>query len=303
MPVINNFPASVSKEPPKAPSDAVVLYSLHPFSLKTNNGLKNWNGTLYYIGIYESAASNWNTWDGTTTISAELNNGYYTLYLRGDSNSYLTTGRSNDCVNAYWVFQGVQITCKGNLSNLLRYTTTPTVQSYCFAYLFYNASQVYFDIVLPTSVSRYCYLYTFAGCTGLVKAPDLPMTTLNNACYKNMFYGCTNLTAAPSLPATNLRQECYYSMFVDCKSLATLPALGATTLSTQCYGYMFYGCDNIRLSTTSTSEYSNKYRIPTIGDGTTASNAMVEMFTGTGGTFTGTPSINIEYYTSNIVVS
>ncbi|WP_431768000.1 dockerin type I repeat-containing protein [Ruminococcus albus] len=50
------------------------------------------------------------------------------------------------------------------------------------------------------------------------------------------------------------------------------------------------------LSTTQTSEYSVEYKIPASGEGTTPSLALVEMFGGTGGTFTGTPVINTTYY-------
>ena len=38
------------------------------------------------------------------------------------------------------------------------------------------------------------------------------------------------------------------------------------------------------------------------GTGTTASNALIDMFIGTGGTFTGTPEINTTYYTENTPV-
>ena len=93
-----------------------------------------------------------------------------------------------------------------------------------------------------------------------------------------MFQDCTNLTQAPALPATTLAAHCYYSMFLDCTSL--------------------------KLSSTKTDEYTQEYRIPFSGNGTTASNALTNMFFSTGGTFTGTPSINTTYYLSsdNIVV-
>ena len=95
---------------------------------------------------------------------------------------------------------------------------------------------------------------------------------------------------------------CYWSMFQNCTSLTTDPELPATTLSAYCYYQMFYGCSLINLSTTQTGEYQTAYRIPTSGTGTTFTNALTDMFTDTGGTFTGTPSINTTYYTSNTVV-
>ena len=124
------------------------------------------------------------------------------------------------------------------------------------------------------SMADYCYHYMFYDCKGLTKAPALPATTLATSCYYYMFYGCTSLTQAPALPATTLSKECYRSMF--------------------------YGCTKIKLSSTQTGEYTIAYRIPITGTGTTASSLdLLNMFTNTGGTFTGTPEINTTYYLSN----
>lgn len=67
---------------------------------------------------------------------------------------------------------------------------------------------------------------------------------------------------------------------------------------------MFMGCTSLKLSSTKTDEYTQKYRIPSSGTGTTAYNALTNMFTNTGGTFKGTPSINTTYYlsTDNMIV-
>ena len=128
--------------------------------------------------------------------------------------------------------------------------------------------------------------------------------TMANNCYNGMFYGCTSLTTAPELPATTLVENCYGYMFQGCTSLTTAPELPATTLASSCYRNMFNGCTKIKLSTTQTGEYQTAYRIPTSGTGTTATDALTEMFDYTGGTFIGTPSINTTYYlsTSNTVV-
>lgn len=122
-------------------------------------------------------------------------------------------------------------------------------------------------------MAAYCYAYMFFDCTSLTKAPDLPATMLVDSCYDDMFSGCTSLTQAPALPAT--------------------------TLANYCYEYMFCGCTKIKLSSTKTGEYTVAYRIPKTGTGTTANNALSNMFNSTGGTFTGTPSINTTYYLSN----
>ena len=97
--------------------------------------------------------------------------------------------------------------------------------------------------------------------------------TMANTCYFNMFQGCTALTQAPSLPAT--------------------------TLANSCYEAMFQGCASLKLSSTKTDEYTQEYRIPSSGNDTSATDALIDMFTFTGGTFTGTPEINTTYYLSS----
>lgn len=129
--------------------------------------------------------------------------------------------------------------------------------------------------------------------------------TMADSCYSGMFYNCTSLITVPALPATTLTYDCYGGMFGNCTNLITIPALPATTLADECYFEMFYGCTKIKLSTSQTGTYTKAYRIPTSGTGTTASEAMGIMFDNTGGTFTGTPTINTIYYldNSNSIVS
>lgn len=85
----------------------------------------------------------------------------------------------------------------------------------------------------------------FEDCTALVKAPELPVTTLAKCCYRRMFYGCTSLTEAPELHATELATYCYQNMFQNCTALTEAPELPATTLETYCYYYMFSGCTSL----------------------------------------------------------
>lgn len=126
--------------------------------------------------------------------------------------------------------------------------------------------------------------------------------TMADYCYFAMFNDCTSLTTAPSLPATKLADFCYYSMFYRCTSLTTVPSLPATTLARFCYYSMFERCNKIKLAISQNSEYDNEYRIPKLGNGVKAPQALSSMFAKTGGTFTGTPSINTTYYTSNTIV-
>lgn len=348
------------------------------FTLKTNNRLKNWDGTLEY----STDTSTWETWDGTTELSSSGN----VLYLRGTGNSVIT-GYNYDSKS--WVLTGSDIACSGNIETLLDYATVqagnhPTMANYCYMYMFYGctslisapalpattlATQCYYFMfggctsltiapALPaTTLAEGCYGSMFSGCTSLTTAPALPATTLADKCYKSMFYGCTNLTTVPELPATTLAKECYKWMFSNCTSLTTAPALPATTLVNDCYNAMFEGCTGIttapalpattladrcycyifrgctalatvsalpattlaygcysdmfsgctslKLSETQTGEYTQAYRVPTSGDGITATDALTDMFTNTGGTFKNTPTLNTTYYlhSSNSVVS
>ena len=178
-----------------------------------------------------------------------------------------------------------------------------TLAENCYNAMFQGCASLISTPELPaTTLADNCYIYMFHGCTSLITAPALPATTLVSSCYAYMFSGCTALTTAPALPATTLAVGCYGAMFYGCISLTTVPELPATTLANYCYDNMFYGCTKIKLSTTQTGEYQTAYRIPKSGTGTTANNALNAMFANTGGSFTGTPSINTTYYTSNTVV-
>ena len=158
--------------------------------------------------------------------------------------------------------------------------------------------------------------WTFTGATNLecngkldrllqdTLGNNTDILTIGNYCFGCMFYNRPSLISVDDdcLPATTLADGCYYQMFYGCTNLTTAPALPATTLATYCYGGMFYGCTKIKLSTTLTGIYDTAYRIPTTGTGTTATAALTDMFASTGGTFTGTPTINTTYYTENTPV-
>ena len=175
-----------------------------------------------------------------------------------------------------------------------------TLASYCYYCMFSGCTSLtQAPDLLATTLANGCYNTMFSSCTSLIQAPALPATTLERDCYALMFYRCTSLTQAPALPATTLEWDCYTSMFSGCTSLTKVPALPATTLERDCYRLMFRDCTSLKLSSTQTDEYTQEYRIPSSGAGTTATTALKDMFTSTGGTFTGTPNINTTYYLSS----
>lgn len=304
------------------PKPYLIFKSPNSFTLAVNDTTKHWNGTLEY----SNDVSTWSTWDGTTVLSSAIKGSSNVLYLRGTGNTIIT-GNSN----YKWVLTGSNIACIGNIENLLDYATViagnhPTMADYCYYSMFRDCTALTKAPALPATtladgcyygmfrdctaltqapalpaatLAADCYYDMFNGCTALTQATALPATTLAINCYRSMFFDCTSLTQAPALPATTLANECYRGMFWNCTSLTQVPELPATTLADVCYRAMFNGCTSLKLSTTQTNEYTQEYRIPSSGAGTTATNALTDMFTSTGGTFTGTPEINTTYYLSN----
>ena len=204
------------------------------------------------------------------------------IYFRGSATGTKSLYTSPSSGNA-WLFAGAtNLEVNGDITVLLQDTLGGKVS----------------DVALGI----YAFTYMFYNCTKLVKAPSLPSTTLANYCYNNMFQNCASLVTAPNLPSTTLASYCYNNMFHSCTSLVTAPALPATTLASNCYRSMFAGCTKIKLSATKTGSYRTPYRIPTVGTGVTASNALTNMFSSTGGTFANTPVINTTYYTGNTIV-
>jgi hypothetical protein len=324
---------TVVEDEPEKPASYLTFASAEPFTIGVNNATKNWDGTLYY----STDTTTWSEWDGTVAIASAEHDGEQRVYMRGSGNTKITGEHRDEedvLVEIPWLLTGNNIKCNGNIENLLDFETVskgkhPTMADYCYYSMFfmctaltsapelpattladncYNlmffgcASLTVAPELLATTLADSCYQNMFNSCTSLTAAPELPATILADKCYRYMFHNCTSLTAAPKLPATTLADYCYHCMFLSCKSLASVPTLPATTLAAYCYDNMFRECTSIKLSKTQSTDCPNAYRIPTSGTGTTASSALINMFYNTGGTFTGTPSINTTYYTSNTVV-
>ena len=201
------------------------------FTLKAS--YKEWDGTVEYSTDHNT----WTVWNGS-----EISSSGKKLYLRGSGNTKFYTSDG-----ARFVLSA-RAACSGNIQPLLEYSNPPTS--------------------IP---STYCYYNMFRSCTSLIKAPELPATTLADYCYRFMFTSCTNLTAAPELPAT--------------------------TLANACYSSMFSGCTSLKIPTTQSSEYPTAWRIPSSGTiSSTNTGWNSSMLKKTGGTFTSDPSINTTYY-------
>ena len=245
--VADDFPDVIRERlqaaPPPATSAYLTFSSPSSFTLKVNDVTKHWDGTLEY----STNTSTWSTWDGTSTLSSATNRSDNVLYLRGTGNTKIT-GNSTDY---RWVITGTDISCIGNIENLLDYATVqsgahPTMTDYCYYRMFDDCTSLTQAPALPaTMLAGDCYSGMFASCTALTQAPALPATTLANDCYFSMFRDCTSLIQAPALPATTLVTNCYSQMFYGCTGLIQAPALPATTLADSCYKFMFRGCTSL----------------------------------------------------------
>lgn len=176
----------------------------------------------------------------TTTGTFDLGGDIRALINRDASG---TTVPSNRCFMRLFEGTGVVNVDSDFLSG---YTT---LTNRCYARLFYGCTNLVTAPELPvTTVGEASCIEMFRNCTSLITAPELPATTLAYASYANMFQGDTSLTTAPStLPATALTESCYQSMFQDATSLTTAPVLPAKTLVTNSYARMFSGATSLNV--------------------------------------------------------
>lgn len=236
-----------NKFAPKEETNILTFSSPNSFTLATANTTKNWDGILEY----STDKTNWTTWDGITTLSS-VNDGIKdNLYLKGTGNTLISGGSGKG-----WMLTGSNISCNGDIENLLDYMTVKAGQH--------------------PAIASNCFSYLFDGNSSLISCPKILMTTITNFCCQYMFRNCTNLE--------------------------TLPKLYTLSMKMSCYQYMFSGCSKIKLSTIQVDDYINEYRIPIEGTGSITLFSLTSMFANTGGTFTGNPSVNTIYYTSNEVI-
>ena len=288
----SNKTSGMAVEQPTSNCGYITFSSPSSFTLKVYNGTKGWDGTIFY----STDALSWTEWNGTTTLNSS---GAGKLYITGENNHLLSTG-----TDSRWVLTGSDIRCDGNIENLLDYRIVkegnhPSMYIKCFDSLFScNTALVSAPSIGSEALPAYACNMMFYNCSNLVEVPDLPATTIADYGCFGMFSGCTSLVNAPKLPATTLSGACYKQMFYGCTSLVSIPVLPATTtLPEMCYQEMFSGCTSLKLSTTASLEYQRPFRIPASGTITTVEgHALDNMFSGTGGSFTGTPSKETYYY-------
>ena len=280
---------SVEANAPWGATNATVRYKVenfitfsspsafHGFSAWSNGIRKTWDGTLEYS--YDG--ENWTVWDGANSLSGSLVDGRYVLCLRGTNNTVLTGSGAFFTVEA----QG-DISCRGNMETLLDYRMVEKGQH--------------------PSMGEWAF-HSFFGSGGfrfkLVSAPRLGSPTLARGCYMYMYKDCSRLIEPSKMDATTLAiNSCMY-MYQGCTSLEKLNELPVGTLPNSCYQSMYSGCSGIAVKTSSSSQYSHEFRIPSSGSVvSTGSNALKDMFANTSSDVS-TPTAGTVYYVANEPVS
>lgn len=197
---------------------------------------------------------NWTKWENPATNGISLGIGQ-SVYLKADEDALGTTAIDPWTYNYFIITEGCEFS--GDIRSIVN-KFFPYNYDYFVCMLFCDCKVLIKAPELPaTTLSQYCYQGMFSNCNlYFTTAPELPATTLADGCYREMFSGCTSLTTAPELPATTLYYYCYSDMFNGCTSLTTAPELPATTLSNGCYSNMFYGCTSLNRIKMNASYYS-----------------------------------------------
>lgn len=249
---------------------------------------KNVGSNAPIIRVYYSTDQvNWNVLGNTSTTPLTLTiEPNHKVYLKATTNYWAVSGANNDngisCSGYFNIGGNIMSLLNGdsflntnlvsgtndyafrdlfeneqNMINANNLILPNTVTRYCYDSMFWRCNKLISTPKLPaTTLANYCYYGMFQYCTSLTTAPTLPATSLAEGCYRFMFQGCTGLTTAPALPATTLAHNCYQSMFNDCKGLTTTPALPATTLADNCYNRMFSGCTSLNNVTSYANDIS-----------------------------------------------
>ncbi len=244
---------------------------------------------------YSLDGEEWSSYTSKDTLTSTNNK----IYLRGTGGTHMCTSANGQTYdNLVWTFNNAtNLKVSGSVDSLLDYRKTPMLANNAYNSLFIGLPIITAPKLPNLTLATSCYMFMFQNCTSLTQAPKLPAINMASECYYYMFYGCSSLTQAPELPSINMASYCYYNMFNGCTSLTQAPELPATSLYAFCYSKMFMNCTSIKISETQTDEYKTAFTIPSSGTGSSIySDWNQDMFTGTGGTFTGDPSINTTYY-------
>ena len=229
-----------------------------PYSL-TQEGQPDAPYSQQYLAldVLTGGTINWTSMGSVTkTISYSINGGEWTeitasstgtpinvsagdkVRLKGNNTQYSDGSKDHaSCFSGGTAYYNIE----GNIMSLIGgddFTGLTTfTKTWVFHDLFNTSKAISAEnLVLPvTTLTTCCYRAMFAHSTSLVKAPELPATTLGDACYWYMFQGCP-ITTAPELNATTLVKECYGGMFNACSNLNYIKCTATSISATGCLG-------------------------------------------------------------------
>lgn len=196
---------------------------------------------------------NWSSNTGYASETITLNEGETVLFKGNNLRTYAIVDDSGRQGRLHFISSD-NVNISGNICSLLKsenFANYSLEVSQAFRQLFSKDNYSFLHIVnadglvLPSSISSYCFYDMFNGCTTLETAPVLPALFIPSYAYYAMFRDCTSLTAAPELPATIVDSYAYTSMFNGCTTIESAPLLPAKELSSHCYQYMFMNCTSL----------------------------------------------------------
>ena len=153
-----------------------------------------------------------------------------------------------------------------------------------------------------TTVAGSSCLEMFKGCSNLKTATVPSATTLMSNCYNGMYRDCVNILEAPNFPSSLiLAYSCFIDMYNGCTNLRKIPNFPYTQLENDCYTRMFYNCSALKINNASLTSNDIIWEIPG-GAILPSGDFDNDMFVGTSGTFTSTPTIGVSYYIQGVEV-
>ena len=222
----------------------------------TMNTTKLWNGTIEY-----NNSNGWTIWDGSQISSSNID-GRQRIYFRGSNNTYIMgsngsrdnawkiTGSNVECNGNLDNLLDYNTAKKGNIPTRAAYCfyhmfdscealvkipalgktySTPitnlnrTAPNYCFAYMFYNCSNILepADLVYY-GAGNYSYMAMYQNCIKLTKGVEFRNGDAGEYAYSHMFYGCSSLEEVKSF-GNPAGEYIFYRTYSHCNSIKTIP--------------------------------------------------------------------------------
>ena len=197
-------------------------------------------GTVNTDGLYykTNSMNDWAEYTPRTGIP---------LYNIGDSISFKKTNTELSIdVKNYFNFNtyGKKVKAVGNVNSMLNWAEE--IPAGGCTYLFNNQSGlIEAPKLTATKLNEKSYNYMFNGCTSLVKAPYLPAAELGKNCYGGMFANCKSLTQAPDILSNEAAEDAFNTMFDRCTSLVTPPKIMCEKIGKNACFRMFQNCTSL----------------------------------------------------------